>query len=70
MVTCSVSLLYGTLLCALDSMISFTLNGCFSTSQDFHFVSLPNVLPSTSQKPLSRIVGINSMGIFSFGCCC
>ena len=66
-VTCSVSLLYRTLLCALNSMISSTLNGYFSTFQVFHFMSLPNVLSSTSQKPLSRIVGINSMCMFSFG---
>ena len=66
-VTCSESLLYRTLLCALNSMISYTVDGYFSTFQVFHFVSLPNVLSSTSQKPLSRIVRINSMCIFSFG---
>jgi len=41
----------------------------FSTFQTFHFISLPNVLSSISQKPLSRIIGLKGTCILNFGRC-
>ena len=54
-------------MCELNSMISSTLDGYFRGFQVFHFISLPNILSSISQKPLSRIVELKGMCIFSFG---